>query len=117
MAGLPLLVALIPFSVVGVMLWRYSTQMGGGLVAKAWRCILLYGVLWLTRMTFAGVLNSAGGATTGRPLGGWLTATIWLLLLLASEYMIFLGASYQYEVSTSAVETDHSAVSNMPVGA
>lgn len=104
LTGLPLMIALIPCAIFGVMVWRYATQMGGGLVAKAWQSIFLYAVVWIVRLVATGLIAY---------LPGDKTSTYWMLsgytlsfLMLASEYLIFLGASYQYEACTSPLRLE-----------
>jgi hypothetical protein len=105
MTGVPLLVALIPCAVFGVMIWRWADEMGGGLVAKAWRSVLLYSVLWIVRLAYTGALvylidDNAAMRSFGVPL----LMINWLLIV--SEYLIFLGASYQYQACTGSIEID-----------
>lgn len=45
----PRLLVLGVCSVFGVLVWRYATAMGGGLVGKAWRAVLLYAAFYLLR--------------------------------------------------------------------
>lgn len=101
----PLVIALVPCSILGVIIWRYTTQMGGGLVAKAWRNVLLYGLGWLSYLAFHAVLafhysgsNNAGGDSATR----FLLFTGVDLLLKGGAYLMFLGASFQYEACTGA---------------
>jgi len=90
-------------SVFGVVVWRYATEMGGGLVAKAWRSVLLYAAIYLLRFAYTGVISRL--VTTG-PVGPALRTAyvlgLWALIL--SEFMLFLGASYQYEACSSHIE-------------
>ena len=97
------LVALACCSVFGVVVWRYATEMGGGLVAKAWRSVLLYAAIYLLRFAYTGVISHL--VTNGIPSAELRTAYVlglWALIL--SEYMLFLGASYQYEACSSTIE-------------
>ncbi len=105
LTGVPLVVALIPCAVFGVMIWRYAAEMGGGLVAKAWRSILLYTVLWTVRIVYAGVLTFfITDSNSIRRLIVPLMLINWILL--TAQYLIFLGASYQYEACTGAIEME-----------
>jgi hypothetical protein len=115
--GIPLVVALVPCSVFGVMIWRYTAEMGGGLIAKAWRCTLSYGVLWLAYITLLAIVGqyvaaSPAGTSSIPKYLITVVATRWLLK--GSEYLIFLGSSYQYEACTSvpdfALQASPSAV-------
>jgi hypothetical protein len=102
--AIPLVIALVPCSILGVIIWRYTTQMGGGLVAKAWRNVLLYGLGWLSYTAFHAVIayyyalpsNAAKGETTLR----FLMFTGVDFLLKGGSYLMFLGASFQYEACT-----------------
>jgi len=90
-------------SVFGVVVWRYATEMGGGLVAKAWRSVLLYAAFYLLRFAYTGVLSHV--ITAGPPSPGMRSlyvAGLWALIL--AEFMLFLGASYQYEACSSKIE-------------
>jgi hypothetical protein len=90
-------------SIFGVVVWRYATEMGGGLVAKAWRSVLLYAAIYLLRFAYTGVISHV--ATTGPTTRGLRSAyVIGLWALIFSEYMLFLGASYQYEACHSHIE-------------
>lgn len=101
LVGLPLLAALAVSSVLGVIVWRYAKQMGGGLVARAWQSILLYTALWLVRLSFLGVLAFAFNiSATNRSV---IVSRISLAVLLLAEYVLFCGASYQYEACTGRV--------------
>lgn len=110
-AGLPHLAALAVCSVLGITVWRYAQQMGGGLIAKAWRSILLYAVVWLARLGVLGALGSLFGMDSyNRP--------VWASMfdfgsILAAEYLLFLGISYQYEACTGAVTVDESELEAM----
>jgi hypothetical protein len=96
--GFPLIPALALSSVLGVVVWRYAKQMGGGLVAKAWYSILLYTALWLMRLVLLGLLTYLLDFTgANRPA---IASIASLIVLLAAEYTLFLGASYQYEACT-----------------
>jgi hypothetical protein len=103
----PNVIALVPCSVLGVMIWRYTTQMGGGLVAKAWRNTLLYAMGWLSWTAFHAVIayylqlspNKIAVSATTHFL---LYTGVDILLLKAGEYLMFLGASFQYEACTAA---------------
>jgi len=102
--GLLLLPALVLSSVFGVMTWRYAKQMGGGLVAKAWKSILLCTVLWLARFACLGVLTQwFGSDVNDRPL---IIEMISFWSVLASECALFMGASCQYEACAGAVDLD-----------
>ena len=104
LTGFPVMLALVPCAIFGVMVWRYATQMGGGPVAKAWQSIFLYAVVWLLRLVFTGLIAFLPNdrTSTSRMIAGYTLS----LLLLASEYLIFLGANYQYEACTSPVEVE-----------
>jgi hypothetical protein len=102
--GLPMVIALVPCSVFGVMIWRYTTQMGGGLVAKAWRNTLLYGVAWLSYTAFHAVLAYYLQLSPNKIV---VSATTLFLLftgvnvfLKGGEYLMFVGAAFQYEACT-----------------
>jgi hypothetical protein len=104
--AIPMIVALVPCSVLGVVIWRYTTQMGGGLVAKAWRANLLYGIAWLGYIGshalvayFLRTPETKAAYSAASQFFLW-TGADWTLKL--AEYLIFLGASYQYEACTSA---------------
>jgi hypothetical protein len=111
-AGLPHLAALAICSVLGITVWRYSEQMGGGLVAKAWRSILLYAVLWLARLGILGAFGSVFGMDTyHRP--AWVSMFDFASIL-AAEYLFFLAVSYQYEACTAPVVVDEAALESIP---
>jgi hypothetical protein len=106
-------VALSFCAVLGVMVWRYATDSGGGLVAKAWRSLLLYAAIYLGRLAFTGIFAHFAGnrAATQHPgpIGILLTAGILIITtgaLPAAECMLFLGASYQHEACSTSVELD-----------
>ena len=99
--GLPFWLSLTPCAVFGVMLWRYATQMGGGLVAKAWRNALLYAVLWLVRFTYLGIVVYELNKPT---VTGLILSSVSNWMLGVSEYLLFLGASYQYEACASVFQ-------------
>jgi hypothetical protein len=104
--ALPLVIALVPCSVLGVIIWRYTAEMGGGLVAKAWRSILLYGVAWLSYLMFNAMAARYFPVSRGEAFST-LRLLIYALTtwqLKGSEYLIFLGATYQHEACTGAVE-------------
>jgi len=104
--GFLLLPALVLSSVFGVMIWRYAKQMGGGLVAKAWRAVLLCNVLWLARFAFLGVLTKwLGIDAAARPV---FIEMISFWAVIASECYLFWGASFQYEACASAVNLEES---------
>jgi hypothetical protein len=97
------LVALACCSVFGVVVWRYATEMGGGLVAKAWRSVLLYAAIYLLRFAYTGVISHL--VTSGTPSAELRTAyVLGLWALIISQYMLFLGASYQYEACSSSID-------------
>jgi hypothetical protein len=97
---LPLPVGLILCSVLAVMIWRYSQQMGGGLVAKAWRSVLLYLVLLPTRTVLVGL----GAYVLARGSHwAWVIGEVSYLGLALAVWSLHLGASYQYEACTQAV--------------
>jgi len=97
------LFALSCCSIFGVVVWRYGTEMGGGLIAKAWRSVLLYAAIYLLRFAYTGVISHL--VTTGPPSPGLRAAYVFGLWgLILSEYMLFLGASYQYEACRSSIE-------------
>jgi len=97
------LLALGCCSVFGVVVWRYATEMGGGLVAKAWRSVLLYAAIYLLRFAYTGVISRL--VTTSSPSPGLRSAYIFgLWALILSEYMLFLGASYQFEACRSKID-------------
>jgi hypothetical protein len=102
--AVPMVVALVPCSVFGVMIWRYTTQMGGGLVAKAWRNTLLYGMGWLSYTAFHAViayyLNLSPNKIAVSAATNFALYTGVDLLLKGGEYLMFLGASFQYEACT-----------------
>lgn len=113
--SIPLVIALAPCSVFGVIIWRYTTGMGGGLVARAWRSNLLYGATWLAYIVF-----NALGAKYLPVIGLGVSAkyviahgTDWILK--ASEFLIFLGASYQYQASHAT--PDYSDLSDFDISA
>ena len=72
-------------------------------MAKAWRSVLLYAAIYLLRFAYTGVISRL--VTTG-PVGPALRTAyvlgLWALIL--SEFMLFLGASYQYEACSSHIE-------------
>ena len=102
--AIPLVVALVPCSVLGVMIWRFTTQMGGGLVAKAWRNTLLYALGWLSYTAFHAVIayyfQLSADAVTGSTAARFLLFTGVDFILKGGEYLMFLGASFQYEACT-----------------
>jgi hypothetical protein len=104
--SIPLVIALVPCSVLGVMIWRYTTQMGGGLVAKAWQSTLLYGVAWLAYIAFHAVaayyLRFADNKMVVSAAASLIIFTGVDWMLKGAEYLIFLGASFQYEACTTA---------------
>jgi hypothetical protein len=105
LVGVPLNLALIPCAVFGGMIWRWADEMGGGLVAKAWRNVLLYSVIWIARLAYAGVLvYLISDINVMRSYVVLFLLINWFLI--ASEFLIFLGASYQYEACTGSVEID-----------
>jgi hypothetical protein len=105
LVGVPLNLALIPCAIFGAMIWRWADEMGGGLVAKAWRNVLLYSVIWIARLAYAGALvYLISDINVMRRYVVLFLLINWFLL--ASEYLIFLGASYQYEACTGSIEID-----------
>ncbi|HKV39860.1 MAG TPA: hypothetical protein VJX67_11660 [Blastocatellia bacterium] len=100
---LPLPFGLILCSALAVIIWRYSQQMGGGLVAKAWRGVLAYMVLLPVRTVLVGLganLFGRGSHWT------WVIGSVSYFGLALAVWAVYLGASYQYEASTEAVPTD-----------
>ncbi|HEY6333818.1 MAG TPA: hypothetical protein VI756_31165 [Blastocatellia bacterium] len=102
--AIPLVIALAPCSVLGVIIWRYTSGMGGGLVAKAWRCNLAYGAAWLAYIALnAVVAYYLPASQTASPLTLpyiLFNGVDWVLK--GSVFLIFLGASYQYEACRTA---------------
>jgi hypothetical protein len=102
--AVPMVIALVPCSVFGVMIWRYTTQMGGGLVARAWRNTLLYGMGWLSYTAFHAVvayyLQLSPDKIAVSAATNFLLFTGVDFLLKGGEYLMFLGASFQYEACT-----------------
>ena len=99
------LIALGFCSVFGVMVWRLQSEMGGGLVAKAWRGVLLYAATMLLQFcykAFSAFLIAHGLLTNPGIISAQTLVGVWGLLL--SEYMLLLGTSYQYEACAGAVE-------------
>jgi hypothetical protein len=104
MVGIPSVVALVGCSVFGVMAWKYARQMGGGLVAKASRSVLVYAFLWIFRLGILGALSYVYAMDPlHRPT--WVRM-IDFASILGAEYFLFLSASYQYEACTSDVMFD-----------
>jgi len=106
--AVPMVIALVPCSVLGVMIWQYTTKMGGGLVAKAWRNILLYGMGWLSYTAFHAVVAyyfqlSATKIAISATMNFVLFTAV-DLMLKGGEYLMFLGASFQYEACTGTPE-------------
>jgi len=103
--AIPMVIALAPCSVLGVIIWRYTTEMGGGLVAKAWRSNLLYGAAWLAYIAFNAIvaryLPEGHSAPFSLPYL-LFHGTDWTLK--GSEFLIFLGATYQYEACKSTLD-------------
>ena len=101
----PRLLVLAVCSVLGVVVWRYANQMGGGLVSKAWRSILLFAAVYLLRFVFTGSIAQlmANGAIGAASTTAWRLVALGSWMLIVSEYMLFLGVSYQYEACTSDV--------------
>ncbi|HYL98510.1 MAG TPA: hypothetical protein VEZ90_06105 [Blastocatellia bacterium] len=104
--SIPMVFALVPCSILGVIVWCYSAQMGGGLVAKAWRSTLLYGVAWLAYMAFHAMVAYYLRFSPSRLIVPAAVAFVMYIgadwLLKGAEYLIFLGASYQYEACTAS---------------
>ncbi|HEV8486876.1 MAG TPA: hypothetical protein VGV87_25245 [Blastocatellia bacterium] len=104
LAGIPSVVALVGCSVFGVMAWKYARQMGGGLVAKASRSIMVYAFLWVFRLGLLGALSYVYAMDPlHRPT--WVRM-IDFASILGAEYFLFLSASYQHEACTSDVVFD-----------
>jgi hypothetical protein len=102
----PRLLVLAVCSVLGVVVWRYANQMGGGLVSKAWRSLLLFAAVYLLRFVVAGGIAQliAQGTVVNGSMAGRILAVSSTWLLVVSEYMLLLAASYQYEACTSEVD-------------
>jgi hypothetical protein len=99
------LVALGFCSIFGVVVWRLQSEMGGGLVAKAWRGVLLYAAVMLLQFCFKGVAASliAHEVVKNPTVIAALTLLgVWGLLI--SEFMLLLGTSYQYEACSGKIE-------------
>jgi hypothetical protein len=103
--SVPRPIAFIVCSVFGVMLWRYATQMGGGLVAKAWIGVLLYTVLSPVRAVLMGLLVSMTPSATITLLTG--EVSYWGFML--GGFLLYLGASYQYQACTEEIPEYHEA--------
>lgn len=104
--AIPLIIALAPCSVLGVIIWRYTSGMGGGLVAKAWRATLAYGAAWLAYIALNAVIayylpDSQAAAPLTLPYFIFNGAD-WVLK--GSVFLIFLGASYQYQACRTEPE-------------
>lgn len=99
----PLPVGLVLCSILAVMIWRYSQQMGGGLVAKAWRSVMLYMVILPVRTVLVGLGTSIIGRGSR---WAFLIGVISYLGLALAVWAVYLGASYQYEASTRNVPVD-----------
>jgi hypothetical protein len=91
---LPLPEGLIVCSVLAVIIWRYSQQMGGGLVGKAWQSVLLYTLLLPVRTILVGLSTSLLEAGSR---WAWVAGEISYLGLALAVWALYLGASYQYE--------------------
>jgi hypothetical protein len=104
--GFLLLPAMVLTSVFGVMIWRYARQMGGGLVAKAWICILLCTALWLARFAVLGLMNLATGMDANTRPTSVEMISFWTVA--ASEFALFAAASYQYEACTASFSLNQS---------
>ncbi|HEY6332265.1 MAG TPA: hypothetical protein VI756_23265 [Blastocatellia bacterium] len=99
------LVALGFCAIFGVVVWRLQSEMGGGLVAKAWRGVLLYAAVMLIQFCFKGVAASLIAHEVVRNptvIAALTLVGVWGLLL--SEFMLLLGTSYQYEACNGKVE-------------
>ena len=107
--GLLLLPAMMVTSVFGVMIWRYAKQMGGGLVARAWICILLCTVFWLARFAMLGALNKFFGMQANQRPTSVEMLSFWMVA--ASEFLLFAGASFQYQACTELPSVDESELS------
>jgi hypothetical protein len=103
MICLPLPPGLAVCSVFAIIIWRYTRQMGGGLVAKAWSGVLLYMVVLPVRTLLLGLSPYIPGQ--GNRLT-WMTGVISFLGLSLAGWALYLGASYQYEASTRTVPTE-----------
>jgi hypothetical protein len=108
---LPLPLGLIVCSVLAVIIWRYSQQMGGGLVAKAWQSVLLYALLLPVRTILVGLTASALDQGSG---SAWITGEISFLGLALAVWALYLGASYQYEASARSLTMEFSFASYAP---
>jgi hypothetical protein len=97
---LPLPPGLMVCSVLAVIIWRYARQMGGGLVAKAWSSVLLYMVALPARTVLLGLTPYLLGSS-GRM--SWIAGAISFLGLALAGWALYLGASFQYEASTTEV--------------
>jgi hypothetical protein len=86
---------LVVCSVLGILIWRYARQMGGGLVAKAWQFVVLYLFLYIVRRLELGLFG-------GTSMAG---ITVYYGLGFACSYLLYLGASFQYEACTRSVES------------
>ncbi|HYM01056.1 MAG TPA: hypothetical protein VEZ90_19005, partial [Blastocatellia bacterium] len=95
----PLPIGLVLCSVLAVMIWRYSRQMGGGLVAKAWKAIMLYMLVLPVRTVLVGV---GSGFISRGSHWNFLIGVVSYLGLALAVWGVYLGASYQYEASTQS---------------
>jgi len=107
------LLALSCCAVLGVIAWRYATDSGGGLVAKAWRSVLMYAALYLGYLAYSGLTahfvirpNLQAQPTSFSRFLGLIFLLVMFIGLVGSELMLFLGTTYQNEASNSAVELD-----------
>jgi hypothetical protein len=100
---LPLPVGLIVCSVLAVIIWRYSQQMGGGLVAKAWQSVLLYTLLLPLRTILVGLSTSL---LEPGSRWAWVAGEISYLGLALAVWALYLGASYQYEACARSLTAE-----------
>ncbi|HWX41564.1 MAG TPA: hypothetical protein VN345_10490 [Blastocatellia bacterium] len=100
---LPLPLGLIVCSVLAVIIWRYSQQMGGGLVAKAWQSVLLYTLLLPVRTIMVGLSTSLLDPGSR---WAWVTGEISYLGLALAVWALYLGASYQYEACARSLTAE-----------
>jgi hypothetical protein len=94
---------LVACSVLGILLWRYARQMGGGLVAKAWQFVVLYLGIYIIRRLELGFLS--GGSVNLPAFWSAINMTVYFGLGFVCSYLLYLGASFQYEACTRSVET------------
>ena len=111
----PLPISYVLCAIFGMIIWRYTSLMGGGMVAKAWRTVLLAMLVMPLRSVLIGLAATFVGSN---PKWQWVASEVSYLFFATGGYLAYLGASHQYQACTQEVPDElELAADEIPLGA